>query len=73
MKVVVLKHRPKVDKRTLRIRTKRVRDAEGNMTSIAMLDANDPNFGWQLEAVFRRNVAKAIKENKKASKLNRHI
>ncbi len=70
-KIIISKRAPKRDKRTLHIPMKRVRDPEGNIVSMPTLDANDSDFGLKLEAVFRRNVVKAIKENKKAPKAPR--
>lgn len=39
--------------------------ADGKRVRILSIDANSPTFGSDLEAVFRRNVAKAKRENSK--------
>lgn len=44
---------------------KRFRDPSGEYARVAVLDANDDNFGRDLLRVFRENVAKARRENKR--------
>jgi hypothetical protein len=44
---------------------KRFKASSGGYARMAVLDANDDNFGNDLLRVFRENVAKARKENKR--------
>ena len=44
---------------------KRIRRADGKITTIRTIDANSRTFGSDLTYVFKRNVAKARRENKK--------
>jgi len=44
---------------------KRFRASSGGYARVAVLDANDDNFGSALLNVFRENVAKARQENKR--------
>jgi hypothetical protein len=55
---------PKRQKRALLSR-KRFKASSGEYARVAVLDANDDNFGSGLLRVFRENVAKARKENKR--------
>jgi hypothetical protein len=44
---------------------KRFKASSGGYARVAVLDANDDNFGSSLLTVFRENVSKARKENKR--------
>jgi hypothetical protein len=44
---------------------KRVRGPDGRLVKIFSIDADSPTFGDDLSYVFRKNVAKARRENKK--------
>jgi hypothetical protein len=44
---------------------KRVRGPDGRLVKVLTIDANSPTFGNDLSYVFRKNVAKARRENKK--------
>ncbi|MBX9845574.1 MAG: hypothetical protein K2Z80_27600 [Xanthobacteraceae bacterium] len=43
---------------------KRVVNAEGKVVKIPMIDSDSPHFSADLLRVFRKNVAKARRENK---------
>jgi hypothetical protein len=47
------------------VREKTLRDSEGRTVRVLSLDANSETFSDDLTLVFRRNVAKARRENKK--------
>ncbi len=47
------------------VREKRLRDAGGNLVRVLSIDANSETFGSDLELLFKRNVARARRENKK--------
>jgi len=47
------------------VRRKVLRDSEGRAVRVLALDANSATFSDDLTLVFRRNVAKARRENKK--------
>jgi hypothetical protein len=47
------------------VREKRVRDPNGKYVRVLCLDANSPTFTDDLTTVFRKNVARARRENKK--------
>jgi hypothetical protein len=55
---------PKRMKRRL-ISKKRFKSASGGYARVAVLDANTASFGADLLQVFRENVARARKENKR--------
>ncbi len=42
--------------------------SDGKRVHVVSIDANSPSFGTDLEAVFKRNVAKAKREHKKDAK-----
>lgn len=44
---------------------KRVRDSEGHVKVLRTLDLSSKTFGTDLEYVFKRNVAKIRRENKR--------
>lgn len=64
---VVIADLPK--KRTRRqkgsVREKILRDSEGRSVRVLSIDANSATFSDDLTLIFRRNVAKARRENKK--------
>jgi hypothetical protein len=67
-KVVVanLKSKSKgIGRQKTAVREKRVRDANGRITILRTIDMNSPTFGEDLEYVFKKNVAKARRENKR--------
>ncbi len=45
------------------VREKRVRNSQGELVRVLSLDANSPTFIDDLTTVFRRNVARARREN----------
>jgi len=47
------------------VKTKRVRDANGKLTTVLSIDANSPTFESDLTYVFKKNVAAARRKNKK--------
>jgi hypothetical protein len=47
------------------VREKRVRDSEGKSVRILSLDANSATFIDDLTIVFRKNVARARRENRR--------
>lgn len=56
---------PKQRRRKSSVREKILRDSEGRAIRVLSLDANSATFSDDLTLVFRRNVAKARRENKK--------
>lgn len=56
---------PKRQGRKGSVREKILRDPEGRAVRVLTLDANSPTFLDDLTVVFRRNVAKARRENKR--------
>lgn len=56
---------PKTQGRKGSVREKILRDPEGRAVRVLTLDANSPTFTDDLTVVFRRNVAKARRENKR--------
>jgi hypothetical protein len=48
------------------VTVKRVRDIEGQVKTLRTLDVVSPTFGEELQYVFRKNVAKARRDNKRA-------
>jgi hypothetical protein len=56
---------PKTRGRKSSVREKTLRDSEGRAVRVLTIDANSPTFSDDLTVVFRRNVAKARRENKK--------
>jgi hypothetical protein len=46
------------------VREKRMRSAEGKLVRVLSLDANSKTFVDDLTTVFKKNVAKARRENK---------
>lgn len=46
---------------------KRVRDNDGQVRTVWSLDVSSPTFGAELHYVFRKNVAKARRENKRVT------
>lgn len=55
--------KPKVRKGS--VRQKMLRDLEGRSVRVLTLDANSATFSDDLTLVFRRNVARARRENKR--------
>jgi hypothetical protein len=53
-----------VGSRNVSVGKKRVRDEDGQIREIRMLDARSATFGADLTYVFRKNVSKARDENK---------
>lgn len=70
-KVVVLQRSAakgsKVAAKTATVGEKRVRDAAGKILTLRTLDARSKTFGKDLTYVFRKNVAKARRENKQVT------
>ncbi len=64
---IIIADLPKTKARQLKgsVREKTLRDAEGRAVRVLSLDANSETFSDDLALVFRRNVAKARRENKK--------
>jgi hypothetical protein len=56
---------PKARGRKSSLREKILRDSAGRAVRVLTLDANSATFSDDLTLVFRRNVAKARRENKK--------
>jgi hypothetical protein len=46
------------------VKRKKVRDADGKLTTMFVVDANSPTFADDITYVFRKNVAKARRNNK---------
>jgi glutamate mutase epsilon subunit len=67
-KVVVasLKSKPNGRRDTISVTEKRVRDTEGQVRMLRILDAGSLTFGKDLQYVFGKNVAKARRDNKRA-------
>jgi hypothetical protein len=67
-KVVVasLKSKPNGRRDTASVTEKRVRDTEGQVRMLRILDAGSLTFGKDLQYVFGKNVAKARRDNKRA-------
>jgi hypothetical protein len=67
-KVVVasLKSKPNGRRDTGSVTEKRVRDTEGQVRMLRILDAGSLTFGEDLQYVFGKNVAKARRDNKRA-------
>lgn len=67
-KVVVasLKSKPNSRRDTISVTEKRVRDTEGQVRMLRILDAGSLTFGKDLQYVFGKNVAKARRDNKRA-------
>lgn len=63
-KVVVAKLNPKTRGKPATVSEKRVRDATGKIRTVRTIDLASPSFGDDLTYVFRKNVAKARRENK---------
>lgn len=57
--------KPKARGRKSSVRQKILRDSEGRAVQVLSLDANSETFSDDLTRVFRRNVAKARRENKR--------
>lgn len=57
--------KPKTRRRKSSVREKILRDSEGRSIRVLSLDANSATFSDDLALVFRRNVAKARRENKR--------
>jgi hypothetical protein len=55
----------KVPARKGSVTEKRVRAADGRRIKVLAIDANSPTFGDDLSYVFKKNVARARRENKK--------
>jgi len=55
----------KTHRRKGSVREKILRDAQGRSVRVMSIDANSATFSDDLTLVFRRNVAKARRENKK--------
>lgn len=51
-------------KKSSSVREKRMRSGEGKLVRVLSLDANSATFIEDLTTVFKRNVAKARRENK---------
>jgi hypothetical protein len=67
-KIVVKSVGPKAkptDGRNTAVVEKRVRDAEGNVKTLRTLDVGSATFGDDLLYVFKKNVAKARRDNKR--------
>lgn len=47
------------------VREKRLRNAEGKLVRVLSIDANSATFDSDLELLFKRNVARARRENKR--------
>ncbi len=67
-KVIVAKlNAPQRRRAAMRLVTvNRVRDAEGQVKTLRTLDVNSRTFGDALQYIFRKNVAKARRDNKQA-------
>ncbi len=63
-KVVVSKLNPPARTENGSVTAKRVRDSEGKLRTIRTLNVGSATFGDDLTYVFRKNVAKARRENK---------
>ena len=50
---------------THHVTSKRVRDAEGQVRTIQVVDADSPTLTEDLQLVFDRNIARARAENKR--------
>ncbi|NEX94130.1 hypothetical protein [Caulobacter sp. 17J65-9] len=68
-KVVIasLNRKPRTGRHALKVVVKRVRDPEGQLKTVRTLDADSQSFGEDLRFVFGKNVAKARRDNKKAT------
>lgn len=64
MAKVVTSVKPKMGHKTTAVTVKRVRDTAGGIRTIHTLDTGSKTFGSDLEYVFRKNVAKARRDNK---------
>lgn len=65
-KIVIAKlNKPRNAKAAGSLREKRLRDSDGKVVRVLSIDANSKTFGSDLEELFRRNVAKARRENKR--------
>jgi hypothetical protein len=47
------------------VREKRLRNTDGKLVRVLSIDANSKTFDSDLELLFKRNVARARRENKK--------
>jgi len=56
---------PRARGRKTSIRRKTLRDSKGRAVQVLSLDANSTTLSDDLTLIFRRNVAKARKENKR--------
>jgi hypothetical protein len=63
--VTIAQIKPKARGRKGSVREKILRDSEGRAMRVLSLDANSATFSDDLALVFRRNVAKARRENKR--------
>lgn len=57
----------KAKKRPRSVTEKRVKSRSGKIITLRTIDADSQSFGSDLEYVFKRNVAKARRENKKVT------
>jgi hypothetical protein len=64
MAKVATRSKPK-PKKPGAVTEKRVRNIEGQVKTVWTLDARSPTFGTDLQYVFRKNVAKARRENRR--------
>jgi hypothetical protein len=66
-KVVVAKLNPvsRVDREKTSVTEKRVRDKDGRVKTLHVIDAGSRTFGTDLQYVFAKNVAKARRDNKR--------
>lgn len=65
-KIVIAQLNPKASaSRKTGVTEKRVRDLEGQVKTLRTVDLNSRTFGEDLTYVFRKNVAKARRDNKK--------
>jgi hypothetical protein len=66
-KIVVASLKPKAGQGKSSVVEKRVRDADGQMKTLRTVDAGSATFGNDLLYVFGKNVAKARRDNKRAT------
>lgn len=62
---VVVRDLKNVGQTSLNVSEKQVRDTDGRRKTVRRIDAASPSFGADLTYVFRKNVAKARRENKR--------
>jgi hypothetical protein len=66
-KVVVGSLHAKAKERPRSVTEKRIKSRSGKVITLRTIDADSRTFGSDLEYVFKRNVAKARRENKKVT------